>query len=231
MMKQVILFLLLFSPAGVFAQEKAQISVEGRSEIKVLPDEVLITVSIAEKAMETSKATSALNEKAALVTKALEDSGVAAYELTADNYYVNVNRVFTKGTARDSGYVASQNIKILVKDTGEELVKIVEALHAATDMSFRMEYRLSEEVRKSYQEELLQLAIADAQRKAAVIAKSLDIEQIAVFKVNYHSGASFEPVVYRAEAMRIKGADQTAPPTLEPEEQTLTDQISLVFSF
>ncbi|WP_163380383.1 SIMPL domain-containing protein [Cyclobacterium sp. SYSU L10401] len=231
-MKQVILFIsiLLISPIGVFAQDPAQIAVEGRSEIKAMPDEVLITVSLFEKAMETAAATEALNKKAGQVSNALKESGVSDYELTADNYYVNVNRIYTKGTAKDSGYVASQNLKILVKDTDEDLVKIIQSLHVAADMGFRMEYRLSEDTRKSYQEKLLQLAIADAQRKAAIISKSLNIDHLSVYKINYHSGVSFEPVVYREESMRMKAADQRTAPTLNPEEQTLTDQISIIFS-
>ncbi|MBD3630073.1 SIMPL domain-containing protein [Cyclobacterium sp.] len=232
-MKQIILFIfiLLVNTFGAFAQKSNQIAVQGASEIKVMPDEVMLTVSLSEKAMKTAEVTAALNKKAKQVTNALEKSGVKGYEMTADNYFVNVNRIYIKGTTKDSGYVASQNLSILVKDTGEDLVKIIQALHEATDLGFQMEYRLSDEVKKTYREKLLQLAIADAKRKAEIIAASLNLTKVSVHQINYQSGSSIEPVVYRAESMRMKASDQYTPPTLSPDEQTLTDQINMIFTF
>lgn len=148
-----------------YAQETTKISVEGNSELKILPDEALINVSLKEKALKTAEATEGLNQKAAEVTKALKKSGVENYELKADNYYINVNRVYTKGTSKDSGYVASQNLKILVKNTEEDLVKIMEALHANIDMGFQLSFQLSDSKRKEYQDELLRMALLDAKSK------------------------------------------------------------------
>ena len=57
-----------------YAQETTKISVEGNSELKILPDEALINVSLKEKALKTAEATEGLNQKAAEVTKALKKS-------------------------------------------------------------------------------------------------------------------------------------------------------------
>ena len=131
-----------------FGQEASQITVEGNSEIKIMPDEALLRVSLTEKALKTSLATEGLNQKAEEVAKALKKSGVKDYELKADNYFVNINRVYSKGSSKDSGYVASQNLKVLVKDTGEDLVKIMEALHDNIDMGFQLSFQLSDSKRK-----------------------------------------------------------------------------------
>ena len=158
------------------AQETAKISVDGKSEIKALPDEALIRVSLTTKAMKTAEATEGLNKKAAAVTTALKKSGVENYELKADNYFVNINRVYTKGTSKDSGYVASQTLRVLVKDTGEDLVKVIEALHNNVDMGFQLEFQLSDNKKKEYETELLQLAISDAKNKAELIANSQNVQ-------------------------------------------------------
>lgn len=163
----------------------------GQSQLEVMPDEALLTVSLNAKAMETATATAELNRKAKLVKTALETSGVDGYELTAENYYVNVNRVYVKGSSKDSGYVASQTMEILVHDTGEDLLKIMQSLHGATDMGFQLAYKLSDETKESYLETLLEMAIADAQRKASVIAANLEIEELLVHRVNYQGESRF----------------------------------------
>ena len=214
------------------AQDTSKISVDGKSEIKVLPDEALIRVSLTMKAMKTAAATEGLNQKAAEVTKALKKSEIKKYELKADNYFVNVNRVYTKGTSKDSGYVASQTLRVLVKDTAEDLVKIIEALHNNVDMGFQLEFQLSDNKRKEYETELLQLAIKDAKNKAELIANSLELGAIAVHQVIYGDvGGSYQPKMYRSEAMMISADNQRTAPTIQPDEQTLSDQVKVVFTF
>ena len=204
-----------------YAQETTKISVEGNSELKILPDEALINVSLKEKALKTAEATEGLNQKAAEVTKALKKSGVENYELKADNYYINVNRVYTKGTSKDSGYVASQNLKILVKNTEEDLVKIMEALHANIDMGFQLSFQLSDSKRKEYQDELLQMALLDAKSKAMTIANTLDLGAITVQEVIYGSGGNiYQPKVYRNEAMMVSADNQRTAPTIQPALHT-----------
>lgn len=233
MKTKILLFaVLLLSPLFQgFTQEIPQISVVGQSQLEVMPDEALLTVSLNAKAMETATATNELNRKATQVKTALEDSKVKGYELTAENYYVNVNRIYVKGSSKDSGYVASQTMEILVRDTGEDLLKVMQALHGSADMGFRLAYKLSDETKKNYLEKLLEMAIVDAQRKAKVIAANLDIDEISVHRVNYQGGESFQPVAYGNETYRMKAADQAEPPTLQPGKQTLSERVHIIFTF
>jgi hypothetical protein len=232
-MRNSFLIILLFIGVQIdtIAQDGKKISVEGKSEIKILPDEALIRVSLVAKAMKTEEATELLNKKAAAVTRGLKKSGVDTYALKADNYFVNVNRVYSKGTSRDSGYVASQTLNVLVKDTGEDLLEIIEVLHGSVDMGFQLQFQLSDIKRKEYKARLLQEAIMDARQKAAIIAESLELGELTVYEVSYGSGNSFQPKMYRSEAMRLNADNQRTAPTIQPDEQTLNDQINVVFVF
>ncbi|MEX2569639.1 MAG: SIMPL domain-containing protein, partial [Cyclobacteriaceae bacterium] len=178
-----------------------------------------------------SEVTNGLNKKSKMVSDALKDSGVEDYQFTADNYYVNINRIYTKGSAKDSGYVASQSLKILVKDTEKDLLKIVETLHQTTNMTFQLQFRISEEKRKVYEEDLLKMALENAKLKAGIIAETMDITQYKIHKVDYTSGESFQPVMYRSEAMMMKSAEDRTAPTFNPEEQAISDNVRVVFSF
>lgn len=223
--------LLFVHSAHAQQQEKSQITVEGSSELKILPDEAVVSINLTEKAMSTSEVTNALNKKSKAVSDALKKSGVEGYTFTADNYYVNINRIYTKGTAKDSGYVATQQLRVVVKDTEKDLIKIVEQVQQATDMGFQLQFRISEEKKKSYGEELLRLALQDAKRKAEVIADALDLSGLKVHQVDYAGRQSFQPVMYRAEAMMMKASDDRVAPTLNPDEQTISDSVRVTFRF
>jgi uncharacterized protein len=224
-----LLWMLLSLHLLASAQSPTTITVEGKSELQVMPDEALIRVELSAKALKTSEATQALNDKTKAVEASLKKTGSDKYSFKAANYYVNVNRIYTRGSAKDSGYVAAQTLEITVMDTAEELVKIVEALHQSTDMGFQLTFRLSREKTRDYQEELLKKALEDAQRKARLIAETMGLGQTKVHQVDYGSDRSFQPVPYRMEAMMLKDSEDRTAPTLVPEEQTISDQVKVVF--
>ncbi|WP_373497466.1 SIMPL domain-containing protein [Aquiflexum sp.] len=226
------LFLLLAVTA--FSQENIpMIEVEGKSEISIMPDEAIIHLSLMEKAMKVADVTNALNKKTKSIEDALKKTNVKDYDFTVDNYYVSVNRVYAKGTSRDSGYVASQTIKVRVRNIDKDLVKITESLHQTADMGFNIQFTISDKVRKSSEQKLLELAIADARSKADVIAKSLGIQNIQVHRVNYTSdGNNFYPVMRQSKSMMAMDmAESRQEPTFSPEEQKLSDKVLVSFTF
>ncbi|WP_209332422.1 SIMPL domain-containing protein [Lunatimonas salinarum] len=228
-MKTFLLTILL--TAGTCLGYSQQILVEGKSEMKVLPDEAVLLLTLSETAMTTSEVTNALNKKAKEVSEALKKSGVKDYDFSAENYYVNVNRIYTKGTAKDSGYVASQLIRVVVGDTSEGLVKAMEAVQQAVDLSFQLQFRISEGKRKGYETQLLTWALEDAKRQAQVIAEAMGISEYQVHQVDYTSSTTFPPVMYRAEAMMMKASDDRVGPTLQADEQTISDAVRVTFRF
>ncbi len=225
----VILMMLFFLYQQSYAQAPSTISVDGKSEIRVMPDEASIRVNLNAKAMTTKEATQTLNEQSKSVEEALKKTGSKAYTFKADNYFVNINRIYTRGSARDSGYLASQTLEITVTDTADELVKIVEALHQSTDMGFQLNFRLSKEKNKSHQDELLRLALEDARHKAEVISETMGLGQLKVQRVEYGHEGTTRPVLYRSEALMAMDSEKRTAPTFVPEEQTISDQVKVVF--
>ncbi|MCH7410510.1 SIMPL domain-containing protein [Belliella sp. DSM 111904] len=235
MKKLLFLLSVLMLPLITMAQQQnyPSIDVDGVSEIKAMPDQATIQLNLRELSMKVSEATNALNKKTKDIEDALKKTGVKDYEFVVDNYYVNINRVYQRNAYKDSGYVASQNVKIVVKQTDKDLVKIVEAINTAADeLTYNLSFGISEAKRKTYQEQLLELALKDAKAKADIIAKTMGIEQIMVYKVNYSSGYSFQPMEYRMESTMLKtAAADRVEPTFSPEEQKLTDRVNVSFTF
>lgn len=216
----------------MMAQQIPLIEVEGNSEVSLMPDEALILISLSEKAMTVADATNGLNKKTKAIEDALKKSGVKTYRLFVDNYYVNVNRIFTRGSSRDSGYVASQSLRVRVSDLEKDLIKVTETIQQTGNPGFNLSLQVSDELKKAVEEELLEKAIADAMRKAKVIAKSIGVKDIHVHKVNYTSPSQgFYPVMREA---RVAMAADTTPrdePTFRPEERKISDKVLVSFTF
>lgn len=224
----------LFLAMAAFAQENniPLIEVEGTSELGIMPDEALIYLTLSEKAMKVTDATNALNKKTKSIEDALKKTRVSGYSFTVDNYYVNINRVYTNNSSKDSGYVASQTIKVKVRIADQNLIKITEALHQTTDMTYNMQFNVSDDLRKSSSSKLLELAIADAKTKAEVIAKSLGLSKLLVHRVSYSSGNVIMPVMRNAKTMiAMDMSESYQEPTFSPEEQKLTDRVMVSFTF
>ncbi|MCS4434356.1 SIMPL domain-containing protein [Aquiflexum gelatinilyticum] len=225
-------FLFLFGPA--FAQENIPlIQVEGTSELSIMPDEALMFINLSEKALKVSDATNALNKKTKSIEDALKKTKVSGYTFTVDNYFVNVNRVYSNNSSKDSGYVAAQTIKVRVKIAEQNLVKITEALHQTTDMTYNVQFQVSDALRKSSASKLLELAISDAKSKTEVIAKSLGLSKLQVHNVTYTSGNNnYMPVMRNAKAMLAMDTSESyQEPTFSLEEQKLNDRVMVSFSF
>jgi uncharacterized protein len=234
MKKLLIALPILFLMGSSFAQENniPLIEVEGTSELGIMPDEALIYLTLAEKAMKVSDATNALNKKTKSIEDALKKTRVSGYTFTVDNYYVNTNRIYSNNSSKDSGYVASQTIKVKVKVADQNLIKITEALHQTTDMTYNMQFNVSDALRKSSSSKLLELAIEDAKTKADVIAKSLGLSKLQVHRVSYSSENRNIPIMRNAKTMMAMDMSESyQEPTFSPEEHKLSDRVMVSFSF
>ena len=226
------LFTLLFGlllAVPVFAQDDMTIpliEVEGFAERKVAPDEAVFSILLEEKAMKVTDATEILNAKTKKLAQALEKAKIKDYKLVADNYSVNLNRIYRNGYARDSGYVASQNLRITTNSKNVDMQKIVEAIQNSGDMSFNLNFQVSEIAQKSLENELLTEALKNAESRAELIAETLNIKSIRVHRVSL----SASQPVYKMEMMRAQ-ADSASEPLISPDDQSLQKRVMVKYTY
>lgn len=227
-----LLFGLLLA-APVFAQDNMTvplIEVEGFSERKVAPDEANFQINLEEKAIKVTDAVGVLNKKAQLLADALKKAKIKDYKLIADNYSVDVNRIYRTGVSRDSGYVARQSLRVVTSSKNEDLQKIVEAIQSAGDMSFNLNFQLSEATQKSLEDTMLTEALKNAESRASLIAQTLGIKTIKVHRVSLES----QPVTYayaKMEMMRTSADASPAPPVLNPDDQSVQKRVYVKYTY
>ncbi|MEB2777239.1 SIMPL domain-containing protein [Algoriphagus sp. D3-2-R+10] len=205
------------------------IEVEGFSEKKIAPDEAAFQINLEEKAMKVTDAVQVLNKKTQLLADALKKAKIKDYKLIADNYSVDVNRIYRSGTQRDSGYVARQSLRVVTNSKNEDLQKIVESIQGAGDMSFNLNFQISEATQRSLEDELLTAALKNAESRAQLIAQALGIKSIRVHRVSLES----QPIAYAVAKMEMMrtSADAAAPPLLNPDEQSLQKRVYVKYTY
>lgn len=215
------------------AQTQRTIEVEGNSEMMIIPDEASIDIHVQKKAMKVSDATKELNEASKKITDAFQQSVLTTYEISANNYYVQVNRIYQKGTSKDSGYVASQKLKIKISNIEQELSKAVELINTIGDQSMNVSFGISKEMQKRYKDQLLESALHDAQSKARKISEIMGLKKTAVYKVQYVSEEStIHSFQMKTSAMMYDNTRESREdPIFMPEEQKISDKILVTFVF
>lgn len=231
-MKRILILFLAFAIASpLFAQQIQQvplIEVEGYAEQKIAPDEAVFSINLEEKAMKVNDAVNVLNKKTQTLADALKKAKVKDYKLVADNYSVDVNRIYQNGTASDNGYVARQNLRIVTSATNEDLQKIVDAIQNSGDMAYNLHFGISEATRKSLENTLLTDALKDAEARAMLIGNTLAIRGLRVFNVTMEPNYRPQPVYsMNAKVAMAESADML----VETDDQTLTKRVYVKYTY
>ncbi len=140
---------------------------------------------------------------------------------------MNINRIYRSGYARDSGYIASQNLRIITKSTNEDLQKIVEAIQSAGDMSFNLNFQVSEATQKSLDNTLLVEALKNAESQALLIAQTLNVKSIRVHRVTLEAA----PILYQNKQMLMRAEASDAQVLISPDEQSIQKRVYVKYTY
>lgn len=230
MKKLLILFLAFAVASPLFGQQIQQIpliEVEGYAERKIAPDEAVFSIALEEKAMKVNDAVNVLNKKTQNLSEALKKAKIKDYKLVADNYSVDVNRIYRSGTARDSGYVARQGLRIITSATNEDLQKIVDAIQGSGDMSYNLNFGVSDATRKSLEDTLLTEALKDAEARAILIGSTLVLKGLRVFNVTMEPNYRPQPMYMNAKVAMAESADML----IQTDDQTITKRVFVKYTY
>ena len=157
------------------AEETGQISVTGEAEIRVVPDEVILTLGVEtwDKTMAIAKGQN--DAIVARVFSLADDHGIAPEHVQTD--YVSIEPRYRDGyyEQRDFiGYFVHKTLVITLRDLGKFEDLLADALEAGVNYVHGIQFRTTE-LRK-HRDEARALAIRAAKEKAEALAGELDQE-------------------------------------------------------
>jgi uncharacterized protein YggE len=215
--------------SGVVAGET--ISVEGVSEVSVMPDlvSVYFNVEVLDDSAEVAK-----NENAEIVdaVKAgLIEVGFSREDFETQNFNVREEFDWGRDEERTSlGFRASHSIVVRVDAEDEEMIG--KAIDVAVDNGALLGYvnfELSQELENEYKAEALRLAAQDAKIKAEAVADGLGVRLGKVVSTDMGNGFGYYPRMAFAESdvVGLKGAEIAT--DIEVGEEKVRSSISVTY--
>ena len=191
-MKKITAILLLFTSISGFAQvqlpAKPTLNVTGSAKISVKPDLGILNISVSEIKPAMSDAIKALGEKSNHYNGLLKQLGFNEKDIKTTRFTVSKNIIYRDNRTIDSGYVASQNIRLEFGYSQAVLQKIVsEFSKSERPVDFNFEFELSEALKQKAQAQVIEMAVKDANDKAGVISKASNIRLAGIKAISYGS--------------------------------------------
>lgn len=197
------------------------VSVNGSSQVKVLPDEIYISIKLDES---DTKGKVTLEEQRRSMFAALKKAGVDAEKQLS---VVDMNSSYYR--RRGALAVTQYELKVA---TAEQVGKVFEALEKAGIPNVnvtRTAYSKMEELRS----EARKAAIVNAQQRARELAEAVGQSIGACYEINDYTTTT-QPVVYRSKMMlansaSLDAATEEAEPNVEFEQIVVSYNVSAKF--
>ena len=220
-----LLAFITFTTTDTSAQELGgtipTVSVNGSSQVKVLPDEIYISIKLDES---DTKGKVTLEEQRRSMFAALKKAGVDAEKQLS---VVDMNSSYYR--RRGALAVTQYELKVA---TAEQVGKVFEALEKAGIPNVnvtRTAYSKMEELRS----EARKAAIVNAQQRARELAEAVGQSIGACYEINDYTTTT-QPVVYRSKLMlansaSLDAATEEAEPNVEFEQIVVSYNVSAKF--
>ena len=239
-MKKIILSLaIVFFTLGSFAQDKqgGLITVEGKSSIKLAPEDISFTVNFSVKDENYKQCAEMSVEKMDKVKKLFIKNGIDEELIKTNSFSIHEVQKYDPELRKSvfDGYEANIPVTIRTKKDYEKNDKIFELIKDNLQSSFSLNFALSEEQMETVKEKLIQLAVEDAKQKATVIAQSAEVDLGKIKSIQYGEPrmiGSFntDMELMRAETMPLMNAakaDITS--VLSPDEIEMRTNIVIAW--
>jgi uncharacterized protein len=201
------------------------ISVQGVGEVKVKPDEAVITVGVITEAKTAKVAQQENATKSTAVIHALRMLGISEKDIATTSYTISKQVEYIEGKAVEVGYMVRHELEVTVRNLlilGEVYDRAVEA---GANVSKSLRFQLSNE--ESFYLEALNKALKSAKKKANQIAKT---SKASIYQMPYRvieeAQHKFRPI----RTMQIEDTAISSTPIMEKEVE-ITAKVNIYYLF
>lgn len=189
-MKKIILSLAVMLFAfGSFAQNNQNgiITVEGKSSVKLAPEEISFTVNFSVKDENYKQCAEMSVEKIDKIKKLFIKNGIDEELIKTNSFAIHEVQKYDPQLRQSvfEGYEANIPVTIRTQKDYEKNDKIFELIKDNLQSNFNLNFALSEEQMEMVKEKLIQLAVEDAKQKATVIAQSANVQLGKIKSIQY----------------------------------------------
>lgn len=213
-----------FSVTSVTTQKSEAFSVTGEGKSIVKPDIGVVNVGVSAQASTVKDAQDKLNSAINKVSEAIKKLGVDAKDIQTTNYNINPSYDYRETTQRITGYNASTNLSIKVRQIDKANDVIDEATANGANQVGGISFDVDDKTKA--ENEAREKAVAEAKRKAESAAR------IAGFRlgkiINYSENFGGFPITIPLRAQAV-GTEAPTPTQIEPGSSEITVTVTLSY--
>lgn len=215
------------------------LEVVGFAKMAVSPDMRILNINLNKVDIEFSQSIKRLNSKSQDITNQLKEIGFDQSAIRTKDFDVRKNKVNRKNRRVDSGYIATQKIQLEFKNNKDNIAKILSQFSKGNtefNLDLDFDFKLSDTLKESVQEEIIQLATEDAFSKAKLISQAAKIDLKKVSEINYgnsyNAGMSLNTNNYGLnEVVTVGfGRSEVGITGFTPEDIIYTDNILVIWN-
>lgn len=212
-----------FSVNSVTTSKTETFQVSGDGKIEASPDMAVVNGGVYATGLTVKETQSQLNENINKVSEELKKLGLDAKDIQSTNYSINPDTDYRQLKQRITGYSASTNLQIKIRD----IEKTNQVIDKMTENGVNQIGGISSEI--ADKTKLINLArikaVADAKAKAENAAR------IAGFKIgriiNYSESLGDSPPTLRS--LEVSQKDSTAATKIEPGQTSVNVTVTLSY--
>lgn len=214
-----------FSVTSVTTNKSEPFSVTGEGKATAVPDLAILNAGVTAQGNTVKEAQDQLNISINKVSAAVKNAGVDTKDIQTSNYSINPNYDYRISPQHITGYSASSNLTIKVRNIDKVNGVIDAATAAGATQVGGVTFEVSDKTKA--ENEARQLAVADAKAKAENAAKmaGFRLGKLINYQENFGNVPRPIPMMARAE-----GGGTTVPPTqVEPGTNEIDVTVTLSY--
>lgn len=207
---------------------KPTISVQGEGKVNAVPDIAELNFGVQTGRRKTAQgAMEHLGNKMNAINKAVLAAGVEEKDIMTQNLWMNPSYDYFEGKRIESGFEASQNLRVKVRDIASLTAVLDAAVTKGANQVGGVSFTVDEP--DALRAEARAMAIKDAQEKAAMLAADLG-KTLGKFK-GYNEGGMVSPQPYARMDMMMEstGMGGGGAPPVPVGEQEIHANVMLMF--
>jgi len=228
-MKKSALILFTLFTAIVSAQEIRHIpvvSVAGEGKVKVIPDQVSISIAVETKGAKAADVKKENDEKIDAILKSVRKFAIAKEDFQTQRVSLYPNYDYEK---KKHNYIATQSVQVLLRDLTKYDVLMEELVVTGVNRIDNVEFKSSK--LPQLQSEARKLAVKDAKVKAEDLSSGLGQKIGKALMITDNSQGYYpppRPMMYEMKAMAAGDAVQRE--TLAPGEMEVVVSVNVSFA-
>jgi uncharacterized protein YggE len=217
----------IYSTTVEAAGESGRVTVNGRGSVNAKPDIAYVSIGYTNQDEDSKTAQTQNNAQMEKVITAVKSLGVAdkdiqtaRFDITPRYDYQNDNKI--------TGYSVTNLVRVTVRELEQTGAVVDKAVDAGANAGGDIQFTIADSA--LYYEQAMDLAIQNANAKAAAIGKSLKVT-IGKPKEITEMGGSYTPVLYGNANNKALSRDESASMPVQSGDLSVAAEIQAVYEY